>query len=176
MMKSIASMPSSSSDLVGNAYSCSYNPKPALKMGEAFVAWFNPVGSSFLHFIANILVLISITRRKVFLSQGRQSQLTMSHSLYQQIVNHSEYFLPPFVILLCQLTNLIAFQVALKLGCVEAKFGTWTHVHLLCSFIIYVPQSLTFVLFVYPSKNYMKIFWKESIVGHWIEESKTFYA
>ncbi|CAF3845459.1 unnamed protein product [Rotaria sp. Silwood1] len=136
---------------------------------EVVFVWINAGGTCFLHFLCNILTLISIARRKIYLSTGK---LTCWNAWCTQIRIHRDYFIPPTVILLSQLAPMLFFEVGRQHACLEPKLNIWSHMHLFASFMNYVPQSTTFLIFVYSSKPYMKEFYSNTFVGKWIVKFK----
>jgi len=71
-----------------------------------------------MHFLANILTLISIARRKVSLSEN---QLTWRQAWFKQLSAHRDYFIPPTIILFSQLGPILFFEVGQRYGCLEAR-------------------------------------------------------
>lgn len=136
---------------------------------ELIFVWINAGGTCFLHFLANILALISIAQRKLYLSRNK---LTLWKSWCTQISQHRDYFIPPTVILFSQLGNLLYFEIGTRYACIEPKFDVWSHIHLFVSFLNFVPQTITFLIFIYPSKTYMKEFYSNTIVGKWLLKLK----
>jgi len=136
---------------------------------ELIFVWINSGGTCFLHFSANILTLISIARRKIYLSTHK---LTLCNTWCTQILQHRDYFIPPTVILLTQLGPILFFEIGSRYACIEPKLDVWSHIHLFASFLNYIPQTITFLIFIYPSKIRMKEFHSSTFVGKWIFKLK----
>ncbi len=140
---------------------------------EMIFVWLNSGGTCFLHFLSNVLVIISIARRKIYLSR---SELTWWCAFYTQLSQHLEYFIPPTVILCSQLAPILYFEIGTRYAlCLEPKPDKYAHIHLLVSFVNYIPATVTFLIFIYPSKSYMKEFYSNTSVGKWIWKVKESY-
>jgi hypothetical protein len=157
---------STNNDNGHQSFHCTWPPFKGNPLYDAEVAfiWISSGSTCFMCFLANILTLISIARRKVYLSDNR---LTLWQAWCKQLKEHRDYFIPPTVILFSQLGLIIFFEVGKRYSCLESKLDIWAHIHLLVSFLNYLPQTLTFLLFIYPSKKYMKEFYSNTIAGKW---------
>ncbi|CAF4683597.1 unnamed protein product [Rotaria sp. Silwood1] len=142
---------------------CTFRMSSLLERLEQIQAWINMLGPCIVHFLSNILTCISIVRRKVSLSHYANSHLTYRQAWLQQISLHRDYFISPLVILLCQLPHLIFFAITNTIfPCLEVKLGVYSHLHILSALLINIPQILTFIIFIYPSKFeflYGKYYW-----------------
>ncbi|CAF0828885.1 unnamed protein product [Didymodactylos carnosus] len=135
---------------------------------ELIYQWINTGGTCFLHFLANILTLISIARRKVYLSRNHTYEITYWRAWCIQLSKHRDYFIPPTVILLSQLGPILFFQIGERQECLEPKPGLWAHLHLSVSFLQWIPHTVIFLIFIYPSEIYMKEFYSNTYAGKWL--------
>ncbi|CAF1437536.1 unnamed protein product [Rotaria sordida] len=152
---------------------CTYRMSSLLLRFEQIQAWINMLGPCFVHFVSNILTCISTARRKVYLSNSSNNRLSCWHAWLHQISLHCDYFVCPLVIILCQLPHLIFFAITNTLHpCLEPKLSAYSHLHILSGLLITVPQTLTFFIFIYPSKSYMGEFYSSSPIGRFLQKLK----
>ncbi|CAF2772130.1 unnamed protein product [Rotaria sp. Silwood2] len=152
---------------------CTFRMSSLLERLEQIQAWINMLGPCIVHFLSNILTCISIVRRKVSLSHYASNHLTYRQAWLQQISLHRDYFICPLVIILCQLPHLIFFAITNTVfPCLEAKLGVYSHLHILSALLINIPQILTFIIFIYPSKFYMREFYSSAIIGYVVKKLK----
>ncbi|CAF1193465.1 unnamed protein product [Adineta steineri] len=115
-------------------------------------------------FIANLISAFYI----VF-GTARQRSITRTKQTYirhilEQIIEHKQLIISPLILLILSMPRLI---ISLISGCVDVSNNPW--LYLSGYFISFTPSMLIFVVFVFPSKLYMKTFkdslqkWKRSI-------------
>ena len=107
-------------------------------------------------FVANLLSALYI-----IFGTARQRSVTQTKQTYQdhvleQLSKHKQLVISPIILLVLSLPRLV---IALASGCVDASNNPW--LYLSGYFISFTPPMLVFVVFVFPSKLYMKTF-KES--------------
>jgi hypothetical protein len=108
-------------------------------------------------FIANLcsaLIIMFGTARRRSVAQIRQ---TFGEHMREQWHEHKQLFISPAILLVLSMPRLI---ISLLSGCVDASRQPW--LFLSAYYISFIPSILIFVIFVVPSKLYMKIF-KDSL-------------
>ncbi|CAF3860388.1 unnamed protein product [Rotaria sp. Silwood1] len=118
-------------------------------------------GPCLLHLISIVLTLTSIVRRKVYLSSNN---LSYFRAWLDQIGLHRDYFIPPILILLCFLPHLIFFNILTNV-CYEPKLSLYSHLHIFFNLITFVPQALTFFIYIYPSTSFLTEFYRSTVCG-----------
>ncbi|CAF1629507.1 unnamed protein product [Didymodactylos carnosus] len=103
-----------------------------------------------LHFLATICVLTSIAKRKIFISESRESFWKM---WFQQLGKHKDFLIPPFVIILCTMPHVVFIDIKYY-DCVESFEKFYLRFHIATELLFYIPQILTFFIYVYPSMIY----------------------
>ena len=107
----------------------------------------------FAPFVINIIsaiVIIFVTARQ---RQSVHREKTYRSSLLNQIKQHKQLLIAPFVLTLLALPRLIISFVS---GCMKSTDHAW--LFLIGYFISFLPSMLTFIVFVLPSKLYRKEF------------------
>ena len=106
-----------------------------------------------IHFIASVCILISITRR-IIIVRGRKDfcRIFLSECLKRRYM-----FVPPLFIILSNLPHLI---LHLKDACEDARDLSLLRIHVSFNILVYLPPTITFFIYIYPSKSYMHKFQK----------------
>jgi hypothetical protein len=116
----------------------------------------------FFHLIAPFVANLFSALYIIF-GSARQRSVARTHQTYkehvlEQLSEHKQLLISPVVLLILSLPRLV---ISLVSGCVNASNNPWLY---LCGyFISFTPSMLMFVVFVFPSKLYMKTF-KESLL------------
>ena len=108
-------------------------------------------------FIANLFSAVYIifgTARQRSVTRTRQTYTT--HVL-EQLSEHKQLVISPVILLILSMPRLV---ISLVSECVNASNNPW--LYLFCYLISFTPSMLIFVVFVFPSELYMKVF-KESL-------------
>ncbi|UJR18310.1 hypothetical protein I4U23_005212 [Adineta vaga] len=104
-------------------------------------------------FIANLcsaLIIMFGTARRKAAAQARRS---FREHMRKQWLEHKQLLISPAILLVLSMPRLV---ISLLSGCVDASRQPWLF---LCAyFISFIPSILIFVVFVVPSKLYMKTF------------------
>ena len=104
-----------------------------------------------LHLLSALLILYHITRHKIYLSC--LTKASWPSVFLQQVRNHKDFLIPPLLILICTTPHMVLLQLKLD-QCVEREMKFYLRFHLLLDLFIYLPQILTFFIYIYPSKVY----------------------
>ncbi|CAF1550845.1 unnamed protein product [Adineta ricciae] len=110
-----------------------------------------------LHIISTCLIIASISHRRAILHQT-----TYYNQWIKQFQTHYHLFLAPLIAMLCTLPQLI---LSLKFSCVDISLKWLLRLNTSANLILYIPQSITFLLFIYRSEVYFNIFKTQSIFG-----------
>jgi hypothetical protein len=105
-----------------------------------------------VHFVCSICVLTTIARRKIFI---RSTDYKFCHVWLQQLYFHRDFFIPPICLILCILPHGILGHLIKTCIPYSDKFKLRLHISFVL--LLFVPQMLGFVLYVYPND----IYWKE---------------
>ncbi|CAF0825152.1 unnamed protein product [Adineta steineri] len=111
----------------------------------------------FLHLLSTCLILTSISRRRALLHRTTYWKQWM-----KEFHTHSHLFVAPIIAMVCTLPQLV---LSLKYSCVDISIKWLLRLNTSANLIIYIPQSITFFLFIYYSEVYFKTFSNESIFG-----------
>ncbi len=106
-----------------------------------------------IHFIASMCILLSITQR-VLIVRGRHDFFRV---FLNQCIKRKYVFVPPFFIVLSNLPHLI---LHLKDACEDARDISILRTHVAFNILVYLPPSMTFFIYIYPSISYMHQFRK----------------
>ncbi|CAF1183368.1 unnamed protein product [Adineta steineri] len=114
-----------------------------------------------IHFITSICILTSMTQR-ILLVYSR-------HDYFQVFINEcikrKHFFIPPLFIILSNCPHLI---LHLKDLCEDVRNTTLLRIHIALNILVYLPPSITFFIYIYPSKIYMYKF-KKTFLGRWFK-------
>ncbi|CAF4054909.1 unnamed protein product [Adineta steineri] len=112
--------------------------------------------------IISITILI-YTAAQTRLRATRNSKTTFVQVFKQQFNNYKELYVTPSIIILSSLPQVI---LAFSLNCNEPL--QWQrHALLIVYFLSYIPQLLGFILFILPSRKFLKEFRETSLAKRW---------
>ena len=106
-----------------------------------------------VHLICSIHVLSTIARRKIFIRGTKQK---FCYVWFEQLYIHRDFFIPPTSIILCILPHGILGHL-LK-TCIPYSDKFRLRIHIIFIILLFVPQMLSFMLYVYPNERYWKEF------------------
>ncbi|CAF1356637.1 unnamed protein product [Adineta steineri] len=109
----------------------------------------------FIPFIINLISAIMIIRTTARLHRAVHPQEIYQRVLHVQIQRHSHLLYAPIILIILAIPRSILSFVS---GCMKSVDDSW--VFLIGYFISFIPPTITFILFVLPSKSYKKEFWK----------------
>ena len=148
-----------SNDLSGNPI-CTYDFEryPTWRRIDIVFSYAHVIIPCFMHLVSTICVLTTIARRKIFINSTNQRLLFVwLHQLYL----HRDFLIPPICLITCILPHGILGHLLQTCIPYSDKFKLRLHI----SFIImlYVPQVISFVLYVCPNSIYLAEFQQTTI-------------
>jgi hypothetical protein len=105
-----------------------------------------------VHLICSICALTTIARRKIFI---RSTEKKFYRVWLQQLYLHRDFFIPPVCLILCILPH--GIEGHLLETCIPYSDKFKLRLHISFVLLLFVPQMLSFILYVYPNQ----IYWKE---------------
>ncbi|CAM4795366.1 unnamed protein product [Rotaria magnacalcarata] len=114
-----------------------------------------------VHFLGIIVMIVNITRRTLLV----HSRDDFFHVFIEQCIKRKHFFVPPFLIILSNLPHLI---LHLKGECEDARNINILRLHIAFNILIYLPPSITFFVYIFPSKSYMHQF-QTTPMGRWLK-------
>ena len=115
-----------------------------------------------IQFIASIFMLINITRRTL-LVHSRDDYFQV---FINQCIKRKHFFIPPLAIIVSNLPHLI---LHLKDECEDAREISILRLHIAFNILVYLPPSITFFIYIFPSKSYMHKF-KTTYMGRCLRQ------
>ena len=107
--------------------------------------------------ISALMIIFTAARTR----SSCQKTKSFKEHLYEQIQQHKHLLISPFILIILAIPRLI---ISFLSGCMESAQDSWFY--LFGYFISFIPSIMTFVVFVLPSRIYMKEF-KESMKRFW---------
>lgn len=152
----IARRPKSNPDQL-HSYTCTYIYSLPLDIIDKVLRACHVIIPCAIHFIASICILISITRRTLLVRDRND----LFRVFIDECIKRKYFFVPPFIIILTNLPHLI---LHLKDECEDARNISLLRLHVSFNILVYLPPSITFFIYIYPSKSYMHKF-KQTFIG-----------
>ena len=118
-----------------------------------------------IHFISSLLILISITRR-IIMVRGRTD---FFHVFVRECFKRKYVFIPPTFIIIANLPHLILHLID---ECEDARDIVILRRHVSFNILVYLPACMTFFIYIYPSKSYLRQF-RRTHFGQLIQRIKT---
>ncbi len=133
---------------------CTYNfdGYPTWRSFDIVFSYIHVVLPCIVHFICSICALTTIARRKIFIGSTKNK---FCHEWIQQLYCHRDFFIPPLCLIVCMLPHAILGHL-LKI-CIPYSNKFKLRLHISFVLLLFVPQMLSFILYVYPNE----IYWKE---------------
>ena len=72
---------------------------------------------------------------------------------FKQLPSHKDFLIPPVVIFLCTIGHIILLQMKSN-HCLESDMKFYLRFHLVLDMLIYLPQVLTYLIYIHPSEVY----------------------
>ncbi|CAF1048248.1 unnamed protein product [Didymodactylos carnosus] len=123
----------------------------------------------FLHLISTISILIHIVKHKIYINEAENQ---FCQVLLIQVKKHKDFFIPPILIILCSLPRLL-FELITPRDCLESNMKFKLRMCIVFRYIYYLPQTIPFFIYVYPSSVYMNQFHRTKIAIYLFEKNKT---
>jgi hypothetical protein len=109
----------------------------------------------FVPFFINLISVFILIKKTAQRRTRIQTHQTYRQLLYKQFQQHSHLFLAPLLLIILAVPRLI---ISFTLRCMKSNNDSW--LFLTGYFISFTPSTLTFVMFVLPSKLYKRQFYK----------------
>ncbi|CAF3823716.1 unnamed protein product [Adineta steineri] len=148
-----------SNDPLGNLI-CTYDfdRYPTWRYLDIVFSYAHVVIPCLVHLICSVCVLTTIARRKIFI---RSTNDKLYKVWLQQLFIHRDFFIPPICIILCTLPHGILGHLLETCIPYSDKFKLRLHISFVL--LLYIPQTLSFILYIYPNEIYWKEFQKTII-------------
>ncbi|CAF3692187.1 unnamed protein product [Rotaria sp. Silwood1] len=144
-----------------NLYSCTFAYPLPLDIIDKILRTCHVIIPLTIHFIASIFMLMSITRRTLFV----RDRTDYFRVFIIQCIKRKHFFIPPLFIILSNLPHLI---LHLKDECEDARNISILRIHIAFNILVYLPPSITFFIYIFPSKSYMHQF-KTTYMGYYLK-------
>lgn len=148
-----------SNDLLGNPV-CAYDFEqyPTWRRSDIVFSYAHVIIPCVMHLVCTICVLTTIARRKILInSTSRGLVFVWLHQLYL----HRDFLIPPLCLIVCILPHGILGHL-LK-TCIPYSDTVKLRLHISFILMLYVPQVISFVLYIYPNLIYLKEFQQMAI-------------
>lgn len=106
-----------------------------------------------VHFVCSMCALTTIARRKIFIGSTEEN---FCRVWLQQLYLHRDFFIPPICLILCILPHGILGHL-LK-PCIPYSDKSKLRLHISFVLLLFAPQMLNFILYVYPNEIYFNEF------------------
>ncbi|CAF3900597.1 unnamed protein product [Adineta steineri] len=134
--------------------SCITRYSPSIQDYNTAVLFFHLVSPFIVNLFSALFIIFGGARQR---SMARTNQSFREH-IQEQFSEHKQLIISPIVLLMLSIPRLI---ISLLPGCVKTSENLW--LYLGAHFISFTPSMLIFLIFVFPSKLYMKAF-KQSFI------------
>ncbi|CAF1241983.1 unnamed protein product [Adineta steineri] len=141
-------------DTIKRYVSCITHYSPSVQDYNTAVLFFHLVGPFIVNLFSALFIIFGGARQR---SMARTNQSFKEH-VQLQFREHKQLIISPIVLLILSIPRLI---ISLLPGCAKTSENLW--LYLGAYFISFTPSMLIFLIFVFPSKSYMKAF-KQSII------------
>ncbi|CAF1153792.1 unnamed protein product [Adineta steineri] len=131
---------------------CHVEYKSNLRVYNLIMNVFHYVTPFIINLISATIIIFINTKQRKSLQNNQKKYFDI---LKEQIVQHKNLLIGPFVLIILNLSRLI---ISFTSGCMTSKSNSW--LFLLGYFISLIPPLLTFILFVLPSTVYKQAFRK----------------
>ncbi|UJR22878.1 hypothetical protein I4U23_025907 [Adineta vaga] len=144
-----------------SAYSCTFIYPLPIDIFDKILRTSHIIIPCMIHFFTSLCIFSSMTRR-ILLLYSREDYFQV---FITECIRRKHFFIPPFVIILFNLPHLI---LHLKDACEDARDTFLLRMHISFNIFVYFPSTITFFIYIYPSKSYMHQF-KKTFIGHWFK-------
>ncbi|CAF0729225.1 unnamed protein product [Adineta steineri] len=130
---------------------CIASYSSAVKIYDSFVNIFHFIAPFFINLISAIIII----RTTFVLQRNVHPNESYRKILFEQLRQHGHLLCGSFFLVILAIPRII---ISLISNCMESINDPWLYV--IGYFISFIPSTLTFVLFILPSKNYKGVFRK----------------
>ncbi|CAF0987415.1 unnamed protein product [Adineta steineri] len=134
--------------------SCITHYSPSIQDYNTAVLFFHLVGPFIVNLCSALFIIFGGARQR---SMARTNKSLKEH-IQEQFSEHKQLIISPILLLILSIPRLI---ISLLPGCAKTSKNLW--LYLGAYFISFTPSMLIFLIFVFPSKLYMKTF-KQSLI------------
>ncbi|CAF1455732.1 unnamed protein product [Adineta steineri] len=127
---------------------------PSLNILNTVLAFLHLLFPFFLNLLANSFIIRTVVSRKLHL-QSETNSFTFYQMCKKQLKRHRDLFIAPTLSIVCMLPQLI---LSLNYSCIDLREKWLLRLNTSANLIIYLPQTLTFLIYVYPSTLYYNEF------------------
>lgn len=145
-----------------NSYTCTFIYPLPLDIIDKILRAIHVTVPCTIHFIAIICILINVTQRTLMV-RDRHDTIQV---FINEFIKRKHFFVPPLIIIISNLPHLI---LHLKDACEDARNISILRMHVAFNILVYLPPSVTFFIYIYPSQNYMHKF-KKTIIGRCLQQ------
>ena len=129
--------------------SCVTHYSPAVQKYNTVILFFHLVVPFLANLFSALLIIFGVARQRSVAQTGRR----FYEHVLEQFNEHKQLIISPMILLVLSTPRLI---ISLLSGCVKTSEKSW--IYLSAYFISFIPSMLVFLIFVVPSKMYMKAF------------------
>ncbi|CAF1493901.1 unnamed protein product [Didymodactylos carnosus] len=124
-------------------------------------------GPCLLHLICSILIIVRliVTQKGANRAHIYDANQQVPHVWRHVVGEHRDFFIPPLLIILCALPHFLFAH--LMVHCIEISKTDYLRLHIALNLLVYIPQTITFAIYVYPNKDYRNLYAK-SVGGKFI--------
>jgi hypothetical protein len=142
-----------SEDTIERYVSCVTHYSSTVQNYNTAILFFHLVAPFLANLCSALFIIFGVARQR---SVSRTGQ-TFSEHVQKQFKEHKQLIISPMILLVLSIPRLI---ISLLPRCVKVSEDLWSY--LSAYFISFIPSTLIFIIFVVPSKLYMKAF-KQSL-------------
>ena len=123
-----------------------------------------------LHLISTIFILRHIVKHKINMNEIENQFWQI---LLIQLKKHKQFLIPPLLFILCTLPRLL-LELIKSRYCLEFNMTFVLRIYIIFYYIYYLPQTIPFFIYVYPSSVYMNQFRQTKMTFYLFKKKKTF--
>ncbi|CAF1239045.1 unnamed protein product [Rotaria sordida] len=125
-----------------------------------------------LHLISTIFILPHIVKHKIYINETENQFWQI---LLIQLKRHKDFLIPPILVMLCTLPRLLV-ELITSQYCLDFNMKFILRIYILFRYIYYLPQTIPFFIYVYPSSVYTNQFRQTKIALYLFKKNKTFLS
>ncbi|CAF3797852.1 unnamed protein product [Rotaria sp. Silwood1] len=134
-----------------NTFVCTFDyDKKWLNTLDDWLSTLNLALPCFIHFVC-----FTITLWRLGHVRGSSSYCQLS---LDGLKDKRLYLIPPILIIVCCLPHFIFAH--LMYHCIESSQRSFLHLHIALNLFIFIPQAVTFFIYILPSTDYMDFMWQ----------------
>ncbi len=146
-----------------NSFICSFDyEKKWLNTLDGWLSTLHLAIPCFIHLVCVVLELWRIDRLKYLPKNRDISRRTL---WFDELKHQRSHLIPPLLIIVCCLPHFIFAH--LMYHCIESSQYMFLHLHIALNLFVFLPQAITFFIYVLPSDYYMEEF-RSTTIGRLI--------